>query len=319
MRSYFRHAFCSLVATVFALTPLIGSQPVLAQALTVVNVGAIPTDYSGNVYYALDLGYFKNAGLDVQIQPLANGAMAAAALASGTIDVAQAIVSATAAAHLHGIDIKLFAPASNTAPGSTASAVMVPTDSTVKTAADLNGKTIGILGFKSIQQVIMMAWVDKHGGDSKTLKFVEIPFPQMGTALAAHRVDAVLIGEPFLTSAKSAGRVIANPEEGIAPRFLAVAWASTGAWLQAHPDIAVRFATAVRQAGLWANAHPSESADILAKYGKLDPAIAHTMGRVIYSNSVDPALIQPELDASAHYGGLDRTFPAAEIVWTPPK
>jgi NitT/TauT family transport system substrate-binding protein len=296
-----------------------GTHPAGAQALTVVHVAGLPTDNSGNLYFAQDLGYFKNAGLDVQIETIASGAAAAAGLASGTIDIAQSVVPATAAAHLRGIDLKLFAPGVNTTPHSETDAVVVPKDSTVKTAADLNGKTFGILNVKSIQQVLAMAWMDKHGGDSKTLKFVEIPYPQMAAAISQHLVDAVIVTEPFLTGAKAGGRVIANPEDGIAPSFVAVAWGATGSWLQAHPDVAKRFTAAIRQASIWANAHPSESADILIKYSKMDPALMHSMARAVYATTIDPSLVQPELDAAAKYGALDHTFPASEILWAPPK
>jgi NitT/TauT family transport system substrate-binding protein len=191
-----------------------------------VHVAAFPTDNSGNVYFAQDLGYFKDAGLDVQIETIGNGAASAAGLAAGTIDIAQSIVTATATAHLRGFDLKLFAPSANAMANTQTDAIVVPKDSTVKTGADFNGKTFGILNVKSIQQVMAMAWVDKHGGDSKTLKFVEIPYPQMAGALAQHLVDAVIAVEPFLTLAKSTGHAIASPEEAIAPSFVAVAWGS---------------------------------------------------------------------------------------------
>ena len=46
---------------------------VKSQTLTTVNVGIIPVDVAANVYYAQDLGYFTQAGLNVTIQPLASG------------------------------------------------------------------------------------------------------------------------------------------------------------------------------------------------------------------------------------------------------
>jgi hypothetical protein len=73
------------------------------------------------------------------------------------------------------------------------------------------------------------------------------------------------------------------------------------------------------KAGVWANAHPGESGDILIKYSKMDPALMHSMVRAVYATTLDPALVQPVLDASVKYGALDRTFPAAEILWAPPK
>jgi NitT/TauT family transport system substrate-binding protein len=304
---------CAVLALIAAPLPL----PAQTQP-TVVNVGALPTDNSGNVFFALDLGYFKDAGLDVQITPLPNGSASAAALTSGAIDVAQSVVTATAQGHLNGFDFKLFAPSVDTSPKVEATAVMVPKDSTVKTAADLNGKTIGILAVKSIQQVLAMSWVDKHGGDSKTLKFVELPFPQMAAALGAHTVDAVITTEPFLTAAKASGRIIADPEEAIAPSFVTVAWGAMAPWLQTH-DVAKRFTAAVVKAGVWANAHPSESADILIKYSKIDPALMHSMARAVYASTLDPAQVQPVIDASVKYGVLAKSFPASEILWSPPK
>jgi NitT/TauT family transport system substrate-binding protein len=310
--------FRSLAALAMAATVLLPSSPATAQTPIVVHVGGLPTDNSGNLYFALDLGYFKTAGLDVQIEPLGNGSAAAAALSSGAIDIAQSNVTATAAGHLRGFDFKIFAPAAISGGSSATNAVMVPKDSTAAVAADLNGKTVGILAVKSIQQVLAQAWVDRHGGDSKTVKFVEVPYPQMGAALAMHRVDAVLVLEPFLSGAKTSGRVIGNADDGIAPRFVGLAWGAMSAWLQTHADIATRFAGAVREAGIWANAHPNESADILAKYARLDPATAHAMARATYATTLDPALVQPVIDASAKYGALDRTFPATDILWKAP-
>jgi NitT/TauT family transport system substrate-binding protein len=281
-----------------------------------VRVGALPTDNSGNVYFALDRGYFKDAGLDVQIDTLASSPAAAAALTSGAIDVAQSNVTSIAAAHLRGFDFKLFAAAAYSGGPSVTNAIMVANDSPVHSAADLNGKTIGVVAVKSAQQVLEMAWLDKHGGDAKSVKFIEVPYAQMGAQLAAHRIDAAGIIEPFLTTAKLQARVLGNVDDGIGPRFIGLGWGATSAWLETHADVAARFAGAVREAGIWANAHHAESAEILVKYAKLDPAtVAHT-ARATYATELDPALVQPLIDASAKYGALDRTFPATDILWS---
>src|ERR1700733_12203546 len=63
------------------------------------------------VYYALDMGFFKKAGLDVEITTLNNGGIISAGVASGTFDVAQAAVSSVASAHERGVNFVIIAPA----------------------------------------------------------------------------------------------------------------------------------------------------------------------------------------------------------------
>ena len=305
------------IAVAFVIAFGLVAHPARAQTAPItVRVGALPTDNSGNVYFALDRGYFKNAGLDVQIDTLANSSAAAAALTSGAIDVAQSNVTSIAAGHLRGFDFKIFAAAAYSDGPSVTNAIMVSNDSPAHAAADLNGKTIGVVALKSTQQVLAMAWIDKHGGDAKSVKFIELPYAQMGAQLAAHRIDAAGIIEPFLTTAKVQARVLGNADDGIGSRFIGLGWGATTGWLQKHPDIAARFAGAVRDAGIWANTHQAESAEILVKYAKLDPATFSHTARATYATELDPALVQPLIDASAKYGALDHTIPAVDILWS---
>jgi len=41
-------------------------------------------------------------------------------------------------------------------------------------STDINGKTIAINGLKNINEIPTDAWIDNNGGDSKTLKFIEM-------------------------------------------------------------------------------------------------------------------------------------------------
>jgi ABC-type nitrate/sulfonate/bicarbonate transport system substrate-binding protein len=61
-----RAALASLVLASAAL-------PAGAQTLETVKVASPPVDVAGNLFYALDLGYFTKAGIDVQISQLSAG------------------------------------------------------------------------------------------------------------------------------------------------------------------------------------------------------------------------------------------------------
>jgi NitT/TauT family transport system substrate-binding protein len=290
------------------------------QQLIPLEVQGAPFDLNGPLFYAQDLGYFKKAGLDVHIQ---NSQVtvegAAAAILGGTINVASANTATIAQAHLRGIDFRFFAPAGLfTATARPTEVVVVAADSPVHTAADLNGKTLAVAGIKGMLQIATIAWADKHGGDGKSMHFIEIPFPQMDAALAQHRIDAGVLTEPFATAAGGDTRVIGSAEDGVAPAFMTLGWFSTAAWLNANPDTAKRFIGAIREAAIWGNAHHKESADILSKYSKMSLAVVDAMGRSTYGLDLDAKMIQPPLDVASRYGFLDRPVAAADIMWTPP-
>ncbi len=192
-----RRAFLG-AASALAVVPAVGR----AADLAVVNVGTIPTDVSAVVNYALELGYFKDVGLDVRITTLTSGPVVATAVAGGSVDVGAANVGSLTVARARGVPLRVFAPAGLADAAATGDIIAVLKDSPIQTASDLNNKTIGIVAVKTMQHAAVMLWIDRHGGDSKTVKFVEIPFPEMSVALTSRRVDAVLPDEPFIPKAR---------------------------------------------------------------------------------------------------------------------
>lgn len=293
-----------------AALPVRGAEPI--------KVALIPVDPAADAWYAQDRGYFKKAGLDVQLEPMPSGPAIAQALLGGAVDIGVANVATIAAAHERGIDLKFIAPAAVTDEKTMTDVIMVPIDSKAKSGADLNGKTVAINGLKDLQQLEAMGWIDKHGGNSKTVRFVEVKVPEMGAALQSHRVDAALTIEPFVTASKSYGKVIGVAPQGVANRLMLVGWFASEKWLAAHPAEAAKFASAIREANAWANAHQKESAAILTGNTKLSPALASTMARSTYGINLDPAVIQPVLDAALKYGVIAKPLAAAELIWRAP-
>lgn len=313
MRALARRAVLASLAIVMLV---LAAPPVRAADPTVVNVGATPGDTSAVVFFAQDLGYFKTAGLDVRIQTMSSGVLTAGAVASNALDIGAASVGTLASAYLHGISLKYIAAAAVANPQTRTDLMLVAKDSPIQKAADLNGKTIALNGLKNLQQIEAMAWVDKHGGDSKTLKFVEMPETEMDVALAQKRVDAAMMVEPFVSAASATTRTLGDALDGIGENFLILGWVATGAWLAAHPDAAAGFASAIDKAAVWANSHGKESTALLLRHLKLDPQIASSMARPTYGTRIDPALLQPVLDGTLKYGVIDKPVPAADLIWT---
>ena len=309
------HRRSALSAALLGIAAIIGaSLPGSAQQLAELKIATTPTDIGSQVFYAQDKGFFKANGLDAEIQVISNGAAITSAVMSGALDVAQSNIASLAAAHEHGLDIVIIAPAGQYSSKSPTTALIVAKNSPIKTAKDLNGKTLAGNGIKNITQVGAFAWMEKNGGDTSTTKFVEMPFADMPGALNTGRIDAAVIAEPELSAALAKGdvRVLANCYDGIAKDFMIGAWFTTGTWAKAHPDLVKRFSKAMSQTAVWANKNQAASGEMLTKYTKI--AVVPGMKRTIYAEKLDPALVQPLIDGAAKYGITKATFPATDII-----
>lgn len=305
-----------------ALAGLAATGPAAAQTAAPppglrLRVGAIAFDPAGVVFYAQDQGFFDRAGLTVDVMPMTSGGAIAAAVVSGALDVGFTNVFSALTAYGHGIPVDILAPSTIYTRGKPYSAILVAKDAPYRTAKDLNGKTVAVDGIKGLTQIATQAWVDKFGGDSTTLKFVEVPEPSIGAAIGQGRVDA---GTLQLTNVDltpdAPTRILGDPYEGIAPRFYPAVWFGTRPWVEAHREESRRFTAALRQAAHWANTNQSASAEILMRIAKLTPErmAALSTHRVLYGEVLDRTAIQPLVDVAARYGLIGATFPATALM-----
>lgn len=288
--------------------------PLRARAATAVRIATINADAGAEVYYGRDLGYFEKAGLDVEVQNIANGNAVTAAVLGGSIDIGFSNMATTASAHEKGLPLSLIAPGSLYVSTSPTSVLVVPKDSPLKTAKDLNGKTIAISGLRNITEFGPRAWMDANGGDSSTVKFIDTNFGQMIAMLGNHSVDAAVEVDPVLEEAKSVARIFSDCYDAISKRFLIGCYFASNSWIAANTETVKTFARAMRQIAIYANGHQAQTLPILAKAAKMDVAVLAQSKRVIYAERFEPALMQPLIDVSAKYGLLSKAFPGDELV-----
>jgi NitT/TauT family transport system substrate-binding protein len=286
---------------------------------TLVRIGVQPVESAGQAFYGKDLGLFEQAGLDVQITPMSNGPALVAAVLSGALDIGLSAVGSVAQAHVKGLGVKIIAPAGMYLSTAPTDVTMVALDSPIKTAADLSGKTIAVNGIGNVLMYATQAWIDKNGGDSKKVKWVEMPFPSMAGAIAAKRVDGATLAEPYVSAAKSVARAFADPMDAIALTIPATSWFATDTWLQQQPAVAAKVVDVFRKAALWANGHPKESGAILLKYTSIKPETLALMTRSTFGTDVVPSQIQALIDVGVRYNSIDRPLNAADIIWKAPK
>ena len=282
-------------------------------------VGVFPTEGAAEAFYATELGFFKDAGLDVTLTTITSASAIAAAVSSGSLDVGFGSAVPLATAHARGINFRIVAPAVVYAGPPPSQVMAVLKTSTIQKASDLNGTTIGVNGLREFSEFTALAWIEKNGGDLKTIKVAEVPFPQMAAALKAGRISLAAMAEPYLSSARDDVRVIGDPLGAIGPKFTMTVWFSAESWLQKNPDAAKRFQAAMRRSAVWANTHRPESAVILAKYTKLTADDLAKMVRSTYGETApDPSMVQPVVDSAVKYGQID-PIKAEDLIWQAPR
>jgi NitT/TauT family transport system substrate-binding protein len=312
-----RIAVLRLAGASLAGAPLKAVAQTAPSALETLRIAGPPTEDLVAVLYGIKTGIFRRAGLEIQMVATQNGSAATEAALSGTYEMAKTAVTSVISARLHDVPLVIVGPQAVYSSKNPFSLLEVAADSRIKTAADLNGKTLGVPSLNSISQLAVRAWMDKNGGDWRSPKFIEIPNSAQPAALSDHRIDAAMLQSPQLDEMLEAGtcRTLGDAYGAIAPVFMIAAFVARNDWATAHADTLRRFNAANAQAAAYVNAHPVETAPLVTELTKITLNV-NKMHRTQCATAIDNRTIQALIDSAAKYEITAKAFPARDIVWT---
>jgi len=298
-----------------AMAPL-GALPVIEQTPAKIRAATGAVEEFALPYYALQRGFFRDAGLDVDLTFIAGGGAITQALAAGALDLAVTNSGSLSSAHARGLPIYLLTPCSVFSPVQPIAHVIVPKNSPIREAKDLAGKTIGVTTLRDMIQAAVMCWIDQHGGNAVDSKWFELTSGTIGPALSAGRIDAAAIVEPFYTQLADQFTSIGLPYQNMngGKPFQTTGAIGYKPWVDANRAATRRFTEALLRTADWANKNPVAVTTLLGALTKVDPAALTAYHRVTYATASDPRLMQPVIDAVAKYGFISHSFPAAEMT-----
>jgi NitT/TauT family transport system substrate-binding protein len=274
-----------------------------------VNVGVIAIVDVAPIYLGKQKGFFTKHNIDLNLTPAQGGAVIVPGVISGQYQFGFSNVTSLVLAKSRNLPIKMVSNgvASTGEIGKDFGGTVVKKDSPIKTAADLAGKTVAVNTLKNIGDTTVRATVRKAGGDPKAVKFVELAFPDMPAALAAGRVDATFVVEPFLTTLVGQGdRVVAWNYAEPAAAMTVAAYFASNELIAKNPDLVKRFQAAMTESLAYADSHPDEVRGVLATYTKITPEIAAKLTLPKWPPTVNKASVQTLTDLAVGDGLIEK-------------
>jgi NitT/TauT family transport system substrate-binding protein len=213
---------------------------------------------------ARDLGFYRDEGLDVELQDHAGGAKALQALVGGSADVVCGFYDHTIQMAADGRVLVAFVTMLRfpglvlvTSPQSAA---------TVTTIEELKGRIAGVTTAGSSSHMLLTAMLTRHGVPPDAVSVTGIGSAATAIAALEHgKVDAGMVADPAFTilSRRAAGvRVLADlrNEEGVRAAFGVSAYPGSvlyapADWIAAHREEAAKLARAIRRTLEWMHGH----------------------------------------------------------------
>ena len=263
---------------------------VRAQGGPTIRIGYWPISAGLPFYAAVELGYFKEAGVNVEVQRYAAAAQ-----------IMEAMLSERSDGSANGTGTGNLAVGELAAPGTfkifcsnpsnvknVLDEMLVPVASTAKTMADLKGKRVG--SGPGIQNTTLARAILERGGATGAT-VVELPIAQHIAALAAGQIDGCYTLEPTGTIGRLNGttRVL---EAGVISKYVLgdpmAPWfggsaSLTSSFIKKYPIEAKKFVAAYAKGVNYVRTQPAQARQYLKGYTAIEGALTSEVPMVGYT------------------------------------
>jgi NitT/TauT family transport system substrate-binding protein len=280
-------------------------------AVTVQDVAGIPSEF---LTAGVKQGFFSKRGLDVTVKTAAGGAAIIPAVVSGDTQFGGSNVVSVLIAATKGLPIQMVA-AGTFGPQTEEddwSAILVKGGSPIRSAKDLEGKTIAVNTLENVATETAIAALDNLGADASKVKFTEVDFPDMLAAVDADRVDAAFEIEPFVTAGRSQGlRRVVSPYFRTKPDLQIGSYVATEEYVQEHPDVVKAFRDGLEDTAAWVRENPEEFRQVLAAGGVKG---AQEMKLPTWKGAIDPDSLKTHATLMQQQGLIEKAPPLDDVV-----
>src|SRR5712671_560317 len=301
-----------------------------AEQKTTIRFGHFPniTHAQGVIAHALSRqgkGWFEQRlGPNVEIQWFTYnaGPSAMEAIFAGSLDITYVGPSPALNAYLksNGEEVRVIAGAANAG-----AALVVKSDSSIKTASDFRGKKIATPQLGNTQDISCRAWL-KANGFKVTLTGGDVTViptsnPDQLALFQTGGVDAVWTVEPWVTRLERDAKARVFLED---TNIITTWLACSVKFLNAHRDLAKKIVTANEELTAWIQAHPDEAQKLLINELKEETkadfapeAVAQAWKRIKFTTDVSPELVAKAVQDGKDAGFLKGSTDTSKLIENP--
>jgi NitT/TauT family transport system substrate-binding protein len=292
-----------------------------------VRMGSLPVVHALPVYLAIEKGYFKDAGINIELVKLEAPNQIIDGIMQGQLD----FTSTSGAAGISAVadyknpgKLKVYALSGGTIDNPN-DAILIPSDSNITSIKELKGKKLGIIG-GSLQWKLLSQYLLEQNElvADKDITIVELALSTHVTAIASKQVDALLTLEPSISTIikSGVGKILVNGpfENTLSNPFYPGAGIVSTQFSEEHPNTTAKVIEIINRANKEIQSNPSAARQYLKGYTPLkDDLIAivplpliKTCGEI---NSNDINGLQTFYDIFQKYNAIDGKLSAQKILY----
>ncbi|QXV57474.1 ABC transporter substrate-binding protein [Amycolatopsis sp. TNS106] len=288
--------------------------------LAPMEVAVMPVLDTAPLRWAVERGYFTEAGLSVSLEPAESGQIGITKLMAGDVHMAYAgdvaIITAVAKANL---PLRIVTEAAMAGPKHMW--IMARNDGSVRSVADLAGKRIAHNGVNGVSDMLTRTVLATHRVDASKIQWSTQKFQNMAGLVKDGDLDAALLTEPYATDAADKGLFpLIDPVGGggFEQSISVGSYTVKEDWAKEHPAEIAVFQRVLSRAAAEATTNPGLVREIAVKDMKVDPGIAQRMTMPLYPLEASAAQLQRWVELMRGYGVIDKPVRMSELIIPPP-
>lgn len=281
-------------ASTAAILTLAPQASLAADKLT---IGAPPFYSSLLAFIGDELGYWTQAGLDVELRQFPGGSLVNEALLAGSIDIGMGVGAGPAIALAsRGARVLIVAPEAYTDTTSPPELLIVSGNSPITDVKQLHGKQVAVHAKGTLSHILLEALSQPVGIKPIIL---EIPVTSQWAALKRGDVAAVMSETPFPEQMKAEGGqyIYGLPHKDVVPYLAATVSVTTQKFAADKPQILRKAIAVSLRTARWIMANPEKTRDMISARYKYKPEVTK--------------LIHPQ----SFKWGRNATFPMDSMRW----
>jgi putative hydroxymethylpyrimidine transport system substrate-binding protein len=213
------------------------------------------------LFVAQEKGYFKEQGLEVDIQMPADTNDPLKLVAANQIDMAMSYLPQVLVARGEDIPVQSFGAIVR----HPLNQLMVPAGGSIQSPKDLAGKTIGYPSIP-LDEAIIQTMVEADGGNAEKVKMVDIGWDLI-PAIATKKTDALIGGyinhEKLLLEKEGHPMRTINPADYGVPDYYELVMVASEKGLKEKPEVFKKFMTAITKGQTYVQEHPEDGLSVL--------------------------------------------------------